>query len=223
MGIIARILESYGLLAVGFLIFFEDFGIPLPGETILIAASVTASQHKLNILLVVLVAFVAAVAGDNLGYLIGHYGGRRVLYAVGCRLQVRRHYLLAPSKLRKGEKFFQRRGSWLIIVARFFDVMRQVNGIIAGAMRVRWLLFLAFNIVGAALWVGVWASVGYFVGAAAGQAHIDRLLLYVFAVIIGLLILSYLARRLIRWIRHTPKDDVPPALEERICREERGD
>jgi membrane protein DedA with SNARE-associated domain len=214
-------LEDYGLIAVGLLIFLEDFGIPLPGETILIASAVTASQHRLNILVVALVAVVAAILGDNVGYAIGHYGGRRVLYWASCHARVRGHYLLAPSQLRKAEKFFQRHGSWIISVARFFEILRQINGILAGAMRVRWIVFLVFNVVGAVLWVGVWASVGYFAGTAAGQTHIDTLILYVLAAAVVLAVGAYFVRRLIRRRRHVPEDQTPVSTEENICREER--
>jgi len=223
MNTITNFLESYGLIAVGLLVFLEDFGVPLPGETILITASVTASQHRLNILLVALVAVVAAVAGDNVGWVIGRYGGRRLLYFVACRLRVRGHFVLAPSKLQRTERFVQHRGPWIITVARFIDVLRQVNGILAGAMKVRWLEFLVFNVLGAVLWVGVWASVGYFAGGAAGQSNIDRVILYVLAGVTGLAIAVYLVRFLIRKVRHKPGDETPLSVQEEICREERGD
>jgi membrane protein DedA with SNARE-associated domain len=222
MGTITHILESYGLIAVGLLIFLEDFGVPLPGETILITSSVAASQHRLNILLVALVAVLAAIAGDNVGWLIGRYGGRRVLYVAACRVRVRGRFVFAPSKLRRGERFVQQRGPWIITVARFFDILRQVNGIIAGAMKVRWPVFLLFNVLGAVLWVGAWSSVGYFAGSAVGPDRIDRLILYVLLGITGLAITAYLVRLLIRKLRHRSEDETPAAVEERICQEERG-
>ncbi len=223
MGTAAQLLQTYGLIAVGLLIFLEDFGVPVPGETILIAASITASQGGLSILLVALVAVVAAVAGDNVGWVIGHFGGRRALYALSCRVRVRGHYILAPSRLRWAEGFFQRHGAWIITVARFFDVLRQANGLVAGALAVRWLVFFAFNVAGALLWVGAWASIGYFLGSAVGANYIERLILYVFAALVAIAIGSYLVRRLIRRLRHATTIAATPEEQDRICREERGE
>jgi membrane protein DedA with SNARE-associated domain len=215
-------LEAYGLIAVGLLIFLEDFGVPVPGETVLIATSVTASQGKINILLVALVAFVAAVAGDNIGWIIGHYGGRRLLYAVSCRLTIGGHYLLGPSKVREGERFFQKHGRWIIVIARFLDVLRQLNGIIAGSLDIPWRTFFVYNMIGAALWVGTWASVGYFAGSTAGSGAIGKVLLYVFIGIVVLGVATYLIRRLIRWLKHEQTTGPSREEEQRICLEERG-
>jgi membrane protein DedA with SNARE-associated domain len=222
MNSITHALEAYGLIAVGLLIFLEDFGVPLPGETVLIATAVTASKGGQNILLVALVAFIAAVAGDNVGWVIGHYGGRRVLYTASCRLTIGGRYVLAPSKLRTGERFFRRHGAWIIIIARFIDVLRQLNGIVAGALNTPWRTFLLFNSIGAALWVGTWASIGYFIGSETGQSQINRVLLYVFAGVVFLGVATYLVRRLVRRLRHVPAEDTSREAEDKICRDEKA-
>ena len=151
-------LNHYGYLAVTGLVLLEDFGVPVPGETVLILGAVYAGTGRLNIVLVGLLAFIAAVVGDNIGFAIGHFGGRRLVERFG------RYILLTPERLDRATGFFERRGASIIIVARFVEGLRQANGIIAGTSGMHWARFLAFNAIGAALWVGLWASVGYFSG-----------------------------------------------------------
>jgi membrane protein DedA with SNARE-associated domain len=155
---LAPVLDHYGYLAVGGFIALEDFGIPLPGETILIAAAVYAGSGRLNIVAVGLIAFVAAVVGDNIGFAIGHFGGRALVLRFG------KYVMLTSGRLEKAEDFFRRYGGVVVAGARFIEGLRQANGIVAGTIGMHWLRFTAFNALGAALWVGVWASVGYLAG-----------------------------------------------------------
>jgi membrane protein DedA with SNARE-associated domain len=151
-------LNHYGLWAVLALVLIEDFGIPVPGETVLIAASVFAGSGRLNVFAVALVGFAAAVLGDNIGYAIGRFGGRRLVDRWG------KYVFLTPERLDKAEAFFERHGWKIIVVARFVEGLRQANGIIAGIAEMHWLRFLACNALGAALWVGTWVSIGFFAG-----------------------------------------------------------
>jgi membrane protein DedA with SNARE-associated domain len=151
-------LAHYGLWAIALFVFLEDFGIPVPGETVLIAGAVFAGSGRLNIVVVGVVGFLAAVAGDNVGYAIGRFGGRALVERWG------RYVFLTKERLDKAEQFFARHGGKIIVVARYIEGLRQANGIIAGITGMRWLRFLAFNALGAALWVGTWVSVGYFAG-----------------------------------------------------------
>lgn len=157
-------LDHYGYLAVLVFVMIEDFGIPVPGETILIAAAVYAGAGKLNVFAVGIIGFAAAVTGDNIGFAIGHYGGRALVLRWG------RYVRLTPERLDKAEMFFQRHGAWIITFARFIEGLRQANGIVAGIVGMRWRRFLAFNALGAALWVGTWVGVGYVAGS-----HIDAI------------------------------------------------
>lgn len=154
LGSLAPLLNHYGYLAVGGLVLVEDFGVPAPGETILIAAAVYAGAGQLNVVVVALVAFVAAVIGDNIGFVIGHFGGRPLAERLG------RYVFLTPARLDKAESFFTRHGGKVVVIARFVEGLRQANGIIAGIAGMHWLKFLAFNALGAALWVGLWVTVG---------------------------------------------------------------
>jgi membrane protein DedA with SNARE-associated domain len=151
-------LEHYGLWAIGLLITLEDFGVPVPGETILIAGAIFAGAGRINIVALGVVAFVAAVTGDNIGFAIGHFGGRALALRFG------KYVFLTEERLDKAENFFDRRGAIVITFARFVEGLRQANGIIAGITGMHWLRFVVFNAIGAALWVGTWVTVGYFAG-----------------------------------------------------------
>jgi membrane protein DedA with SNARE-associated domain len=151
-------LNHYGLWAVMALVLVEDFGIPVPGETVLIAAAVFAGGGRLNVFAVALVGFAAAVLGDNIGYAIGRLGGRRLVDRWG------KYVFLTPERLDKAEAFFNRHGSKIIVIARFIEGLRQANGIIAGIAQMHWLRFLVCNALGAALWVATWVSIGFFAG-----------------------------------------------------------
>ena len=141
-------LDRFGYLAVVGLVLIEDFGIPVPGETVLILAAVYAGTGRLNIVLVGLLGFVGALLGDNIGFAIGHFGGRPLLDRYG------RFIFLTPDRVARATGFFDRHGGWIIIVARFVEGLRQANGIIAGMSGIHWAKFLVFNAIGAALWVG---------------------------------------------------------------------
>ena len=158
LNVVGTYLGHYGYWAILLLVTIEDFGIPVPGETILIAAAIYAGAGKLNVVLVGLVGFVAAVIGDNIGFAIGHFGGRALALRWG------KYIFLTEERLDKAEVFFARHGGKIIVVARFIEGLRQANGIIAGIAGMRWLRFLAFNALGAALWVGTWVSLGYLAG-----------------------------------------------------------
>jgi membrane protein DedA with SNARE-associated domain len=144
--------ERYGYLAIFAAIYIEDFGVPFPGETILIICSIFAAIGKLDFILVGVIGFAGAVLGDNTGFAIGHYGGRRLVLKFG------KYFFLTEKRLDKFEDFFERHGSKIIIIARFIEGLRQFNGIIAGTSRMRWKKFIVYNSIGAALWVGLWVG-----------------------------------------------------------------
>ena len=171
---LAPVLDHYGYLAVGGFITLEDFGVPVPGETILIAAAVYAGAGRLNIAAVGVVAVLAAVVGDNIGYAVGFFGGRALVLRFG------RYVGLTSARLSKAEGFFNRYGGIVVTGARFVEGLRQANGIVAGTIRMPWPRFVAFNTLGAVLWVGVWASVGYLAGGHIAVIYntVTRYLLY---------------------------------------------
>ncbi|MEW2306182.1 DedA family protein [Streptomyces sp. NPDC006655] len=191
---LAPLLTHYGYWAVGAVIFVEDFGVPAPGETILIAAGIYAGAGQLNIVAVAAIAFVAAVAGDNIGYLIGHTGGRAVVHRWG------RYVFLTPERFHAAEEFFTRHGGKIVVVARFVEGLRQVNGIVAGTSGMPWRRFLVFNALGAALWVGLWASLAYAAGTHITAvydeiARYQRYALVALGVLVAALVLRHVRRR----------------------------
>jgi membrane protein DedA with SNARE-associated domain len=189
-------LDQFGYLAVLALVLIEDFGVPVPGETILVLAAVYAGTGRLNIVLVALLGFCGAVIGDNIGFAIGHFGGRRLVERYG-------HYIfLTPERLDKTTRFFDRHGGKIIVVARFVEGLRQANGIIAGTSGMHWARFLVFNAIDAALWVLFWTSVGYFSGSHINTIYSDatRYSTYL-AIAVGALLLAYIARRVVRFRR----------------------
>jgi membrane protein DedA with SNARE-associated domain len=186
-------LDKYGYAAVAGLVLIEDFGVPVPGETVLILGAVYAGAGRLNVYVVGLLAFVGAIIGDNIGFALGHFGGRRLVERFG------RYVFLTRERLDRATGFFERHGGKVIIGARFVEGLRQANGIIAGVTGMHWERFLAFNALGAALWVAVWTSVGYFSGS-----HIDviyreatRYDTYL-AIAVGVALLALVARALYR-------------------------
>lgn len=194
---LAPVLDHWGYLAVAFLVFLEDFGVPSPGETVLIAASIYAGAGRLNIVLVAVVAFIAAVVGDNIGYAIGRFGGRALVLRFG------RYVLLTEERLSSAEAFFNRHGGKIVTVARFIEGLRQVNGIIAGISGMPWPRFLAFNALGAALWVGTWTAIGDLAGNHIETIYteVSRYSLYVL-IALGLAIIALILRRWLRRRRH---------------------
>ena len=191
---LAPVLDHYGYLAVGSFITLEDFGIPVPGETILIAAAVYAGAGRLNIVAVGLVAVLAAVAGDNIGYAVGFFGGRALVLRFG------KYVGITSQRLDKAEGFFDRYGGVVVAGARFVEGLRQANGIVAGTIRMPWPRFVIFNTLGAVLWVGAWASAGYLAGdhITAIYSTVSRYSLYLLialAVVVAALIIRAAVRR----------------------------
>jgi len=151
-------LENYGYPVLFLIVFVESFGIPAPGQTLLITAALFAATGKLHLWAVLLTAFAAAIIGDNLGYVIGRKGGHKLLFRYG------RHFGLPRHRLEGLQERFKHHGSWFVTIARFFDVLRQINGMIAGSAEMGFRRFLIFNTIGAALWVALWGFGAYFAG-----------------------------------------------------------
>ncbi len=186
-------LQHFGVWAIAFLIMLEDFGIPVPGETILIAGAIYAGAGRLNVVSVGVAAFIAAIIGDNIGFAIGHFGGRALALRWG------KYVFLTEERLDKAERFFDRRGAIVITFARFVEGLRQANGIIAGISGMHWLRFLIFNAIGAALWVGTWVSLGYFAGNHITTIyHYITLYSYYVLIALAVLLVGYIAWRLRR-------------------------
>jgi len=168
LSLINHLLQSYGYFAVFAFIALESLGIPLPGETTLIAAAVYAgATHHLNIGAVFLVAATAAIVGDNAGYWLGRAGGQRVADRYG-------HFVrLDATKLKIGRYLFERHGGKVVFFGRFVTVLRTYAAFLAGLNTMRWRRFTVFNAAGGLLWSALYAFGAFSLGTAAtrvGQA-----------------------------------------------------
>ena len=152
---LAGLLEQYGTVILFAVITLETLGLPLPGESTIILASAAAGAGKLSIWHVAVAAWAAAVLGDNLGFLIGRRYGRAAILRFGPRLGI------TPDRYARVEAIARRYGPLMVVAARFVVLLRQLNGLVAGSTGMAWPHFLLANMIGAALWVGLWASVAY--------------------------------------------------------------
>lgn len=156
--------QSWALVFLFLLIGIESAGVPLPGETALVASGVLASQDKLNIVAVIAVAAAAAIIGDNCGYLLGRHGGRRLLEGWG---PVSRHM---AKMLPRAERLFAKHGGKTVFFGRFIAVLRITAAWMAGVSHMPWWRFLVFNAAGGILWATLVGLVAYFLGDAAASA-----------------------------------------------------
>jgi membrane-associated protein len=150
---------EYGYWAVGLTLLAENAGIPVPGETILLLASFLAySRQELQLPWIIVVATIAATIGDNIGFALGNYGGRRLLE------RYQNFFKIPHRTLQRGEGLFARYGAVTIFFARFVFGMRIIAGPLAGVLRMSWRKFMVFNFLGAAVWVTVISGAGYLFG-----------------------------------------------------------
>ncbi|PWU25163.1 MAG: hypothetical protein C5B48_02720 [Candidatus Rokuibacteriota bacterium] len=157
-------IDSAGLWLLFGLVLLESSGIPLPGETALVAASVLASQGHFAIVEVIAVAAAAAIIGDNCGYWIGRTWGRSLLTRWKWLDRFSRR-ALPPS-----ERFFARHGGKTVFFARFIAVLRVTAAWLAGVNYMTWWRFLFWNAAGGVLWATGVALLAYYVGKAAAEA-----------------------------------------------------
>jgi membrane protein DedA with SNARE-associated domain len=149
---------TYGYWVVFFGVMAENAGLPIPGETIVLAAGFFASEGHFHLPLVMAIAAVGAMIGDNIGFAIGRRYGRGILYRFG------KYVFLPPHRIDGMSAFFENYGDKTILVARFITGLRVVGAILAGASKMPWPRFILFNSMGAVLWSVVITLLGYFFG-----------------------------------------------------------
>lgn len=155
---LTKLFISYGYWTVFVGVMLENAGLPVPGETILLAAGFFAASGHFSLPLVMLVAATGAVIGDNIGFAIGHHYGRGFLIRYG------KFVFLTPRRLVRINNFFEKHGEKTILVARFITGLRVFAAIFAGASEMRWRVFLLYNVMGALLWAVVITMLGYLFG-----------------------------------------------------------
>lgn len=141
------------------MIALEAMGLPLPGESMLIASAIyCATTHKLPIVWVLVSAMAGAIMGDNVGYLIGRSVGYRTLARHGRRVG------LSEDRLILGRYLFRRYGGSVVFVGRFVAILRTFVALLAGANRMPWQWFLFWNALGGVAWAGGYGTAAYLIG-----------------------------------------------------------
>ena len=181
----------YGYAVVFAGVFLENTGLPVPGETALLAGAALAHFGTLSLGRVIATAIVGATLGDNLGFFIGRRGGRGLAERHGWRIG------LTPPRLAELDRFFARHGPKTVFVARFITGLRVVGAILAGASGMRWPIFLFYNAAGAVVWCTVIALAGYALGHSwqALETWIGRTSLIGLAIVLALAAVWYVRSR----------------------------
>jgi membrane protein DedA with SNARE-associated domain len=184
------LLAAYGYLAVFLFIGIESMGIPFPGETMLITAAIYAGNtHRLNIILVIAAAAAGAIAGDNLGYGIGHWGGYRLLRRYGRLIR------LHEGRLKLGQYLFREHGGKVVFFGRFVSVLRAYAAFLAGTNRMPWRRFLVFNAAGGIIWATVFGTGAYLLGQQISRlSQTSAIVLGIVAVIVIVAFFAFLRR-----------------------------
>lgn len=152
-------LQHYGAPALFLCLALESLGLPVPGETALVVTATAAADPGGSPLwLVALAAWSGSVLGDGIGWLIGRRYGRDVVLRHGGRIGI------TPARYRRVEAVAHRWGPWMVVAARFIVGLRQLNGLVAGTTGMHYRQFLPANMLGAALWVGVWVALAAWFG-----------------------------------------------------------
>jgi membrane protein DedA with SNARE-associated domain len=146
---------QYGYAVVFFGVFLENTGLPVPGETMLLAGAAMAQFGRLSLAKVITTAITGAILGDSLGFFIGRRGGRVLAERYGPG------FGLGRRRLAEFDRFFARYGARTVFVARFITGLRVVCAVLAGASGLRWMTFLYYNATGAIVWSIAVAAAGY--------------------------------------------------------------
>jgi membrane protein DedA with SNARE-associated domain len=197
LGLLLHVPTNLGYVALAGLVGFETMGVPLPGETALIAAGILASEGHLQIELVILVAAGAAIVGDNVGFWIGRRGGRKLLELPG---PLARH---RARVLARGEEIFRRHGGKTVFFGRWFSGLRIASAWLAGVNRMPWGQFLVYNALGGIAWALSVGLLSYWAGHSA-----DDVLKAVGVGGLGLALVVLGGFALWRWRRRRASSDV---------------
>ena len=150
MSLLHQYLLDYGYPILFVVVLLESLGIPGPGQALLITAALLAAHGKLDITLVLATAVAGSTLGGMVGYWIGRRGGRALILRFG------RYVRIGEPELERLEAGFGRYGLWFVLFARFFEVLRQIQGIVAGAVEMPFRRFLLANLGGGLLWSLLW-------------------------------------------------------------------
>jgi membrane-associated protein len=205
---IDSLLETFGIyvyFALFFIVFAETglaVGFFLPGDSLLVVAGLFAAAGKMNLFVLMITLFVAAVVGDAVGYLTGKKMGETLFTRPKSRV-------FNPKHIQKAHAFYEKHGGKTIIIARFVPIVRTFAPIVAGAAQMSYRQFLLYNIFGGLFWVTSMLLAGYFLGGLVEQFmrnvfgienflledHIDKVVIIVVLLSILPIIYEYIKAR----------------------------
>ena len=195
-----HLIQAHGLLIIGLFIFSEVglfLGFFLPGDTLLISAGIYAMQGRLSLISIIIVAAIAAIAGDSTAYLIGRKLGVKIF-------RKKDSILFDPKHVLRAEKFFEKYGSKAILIAHFAPIIRTFTPLLGGVGKMPYPKFLTFDSIGDTTWAISITLLGYYVGSRI--PNIDHYILFVIALVVAISItptLIHLTRRMIKKHRQT--------------------
>ena len=172
------LIRSAGYIGIGAIVFTESgllIGVILPGDSLLFTAGFLASQNYVSIVPLMVVSFVCAVLGDNVGYWLGRRFGRSVFSR-------KDSLLLDPSHIARAEAFYASHGPFTIMLARFMPVIRTIAPVLAGVGNMHWPTFMRYNLLGGLAWGAGLPLAGYFLGSAI--PGVDRYIVPIVALIL---------------------------------------
>ncbi|MBD2206200.1 VTT domain-containing protein [Calothrix sp. FACHB-1219] len=175
-----EIIKSLGYFGVWGIIFAESgllIGFFLPGDSLLFTAGFVASQHLLNIWILIIGAFICAVLGDNVGYATGFRFGRKLFSKEDSWLFHKKHIV-------KTQKFYNKHGKKTIVLARFVPIVRTFAPIVAGVGSMHYRTFMSYNLVGGFIWTFGITFLGFFLGKSLPPEQVDKYLLPIIGLII---------------------------------------
>jgi membrane protein DedA with SNARE-associated domain len=183
MEILKYLIHTYGLIAVGAVVGLEGVGLPVPGQTTLLAAAVYAgTKHDLNIVSVIITAGATAIVGRMIGYLIGRKYGYLLLLRYGGYIG------MTKGRIKLGQYLFLRHGGKIVFIAQFVPVLRTVAGLFAGCNVMPWRNFVVANIVGSTLWAVSYGYAAYAFGRGIRQIQEPLVIALVIVTILGFVI-----------------------------------
>jgi membrane protein DedA with SNARE-associated domain len=188
---VTHLLISYGLVLLFAVVAAESAGVPLPGETALIAAAILAERGHYSIVEVIVVAALAAIVGDNVGYWIGRTGGRALLERWG---PIKRY---SERVLPPGERFFRKHGGKTVFIGRFVSVLRVTAAWLAGITHMPWWRFFIWNAAGGIAWATLVSLLAYYFGKAAADA-VATYGIYALVAIVVLAAIAFVVVRVVK-------------------------
>jgi membrane protein DedA with SNARE-associated domain len=194
LGDLPHVIGRYGYLVVFFGVMFESTGVPLPGETILIAAGALVHKGVLDFGDTLFFGILGTVVGNQIGYWVGRFGGRVLVLRWG------RYAFVTPERLGRAEVFFARHGGRAVFLSRFVPGLRVFGALVAGTSRMSWEKFAFYNVLGGTVWATAAVSLGYVLWASISLVEhwVGRVSVILLAALVLALLLRYAYRRATR-------------------------